>query len=453
MSLLFEPLGSPEPLQPTPASFIASDAIIAISADAIITTDEARHIIRFNRGAEEIFGYSAYQVIGKPIEILIPTRFREAHPAQVAGFAESPTVARRMGERRQISGIRKNGEEFPAEASISKTRADGGWYFTVALRDVTDRVRAEQAQRFLSESTERLNDSLNGDETLERLAAIGVPMLGDRCVVLMGDPAQQAWTIRAAHSSGEGHSAATPFLELPFDMTDAHPLMRCIAEGSVVIENRITPDVIRTWHATSEMQEAVTDLALRSLIAVPLIARGHTMGAMGFFRGVATPASSAADDPDLVVEFARRAAMALENARLYAEAQDAVVARDDVLAVVSHDLGNPLAAVRLSSTVLLRMMSKAAGNVEAEVQQVENIRTSVFQMERLIKDLLDIKRIEAGFLALDLERTPVSSILDEIFSAFGPLTSARSIELIHGTDGGGMQVLADRKRIQQVFSN
>src|SRR5687768_2312358 len=121
-----------------------SDAIIAISADAIISIDENQVITRFNHGAEAIFGYSTEEILGRPIDLLIPERFRPTHPSLVRGFAESPVVARRMGERRQISALRKNGEEFPAEASISKTKLAGNWLFTVVLRDVSDRLRAEQ---------------------------------------------------------------------------------------------------------------------------------------------------------------------------------------------------------------------------------------------------------------------------------------------------------------------
>jgi PAS domain S-box-containing protein len=122
-------------------------AIVNISADAIISIDVSQHITLFNIGAEKIFGYSAAEAIGQPLRILLPEGVRNQHAEHVREFAESPTDARRMGERSAISGRRKNGEIFPAEASISKAKVDGDWIFTVILRDATERQRAEATLR------------------------------------------------------------------------------------------------------------------------------------------------------------------------------------------------------------------------------------------------------------------------------------------------------------------
>jgi PAS domain S-box-containing protein len=118
--------------------------IIAISSDAIVSVDEEQRIVLYNHGAEQIFGHAAGEVLGQPIEILIPERFRDAHHLHVRRFAAEPVAARRMGERQQIMGLRKSGETFPADASISKLDVGGQRIFTAVLRDVTERVRAEQ---------------------------------------------------------------------------------------------------------------------------------------------------------------------------------------------------------------------------------------------------------------------------------------------------------------------
>jgi PAS domain S-box-containing protein len=139
--------------------------ILSIAADAIISVDESHKILHFNRGAEEIFGYSASEAIGKPLDALIPPRFRDAHVAHMKAFAHSPVVARRMGERREIFGLRRDGTEFPAEASISKLDIPGAGgsrrnLFTVVLRDITERKRAEQNERFLADAGAQLARSL-----------------------------------------------------------------------------------------------------------------------------------------------------------------------------------------------------------------------------------------------------------------------------------------------------
>ena len=117
--------------------------ILAIAADAIVSIDEQQRIQVFNDGAEAIFGWRREEVLGAPLDVLLPERFRAAHPGHVQDFAAAPTSARRMAERRAIFGRRKDGSEFPAEASIAKLEIDGERTFTVVLRDITDRKRAQ----------------------------------------------------------------------------------------------------------------------------------------------------------------------------------------------------------------------------------------------------------------------------------------------------------------------
>jgi len=117
--------------------------ILAIAADAIISLNEHMRIVVFNEGASAIFGYAKDEIIGQPLDVLIPERFRTTHHGHVSGFAESRVAARRMGERQEIFARRKDGSEFPAEASIAKQVIDGRHVFMVVLRDVTERKSAQ----------------------------------------------------------------------------------------------------------------------------------------------------------------------------------------------------------------------------------------------------------------------------------------------------------------------
>jgi len=121
--------------------------ILDSAMDAIITIDESEHIVLFNAAAEKVFGCPQKEAIGAPLTWFIPARFRAAHADHVRLFAAAGTASRRMGTTRIVTGLRRSGEEFPIDASISQVSGVGGRFFTVILRDVTERVRAEEALR------------------------------------------------------------------------------------------------------------------------------------------------------------------------------------------------------------------------------------------------------------------------------------------------------------------
>jgi PAS domain S-box-containing protein len=121
--------------------------IVSIAADAIISVDTDQRITVFNGGAAQIFGYSNEEMIGAPLERLIPVRYRINHHAHFAQFAAGDQGTRTLGERTPVFGLRKTGEEFAAEGSISKMSVGSEMFFSVVLRDVTSRKRAEEALR------------------------------------------------------------------------------------------------------------------------------------------------------------------------------------------------------------------------------------------------------------------------------------------------------------------
>ncbi len=118
-----------------------------ILVDAVIAFDQDQRILYFNKGAETIFGYRAEEVLGQPLDILVPERFVAIHREHFRRFLESPINSRSMGERQPISGRRKDGSEFPAEAAIAKVHRNGEVVCVVILRDISERRRAEEALR------------------------------------------------------------------------------------------------------------------------------------------------------------------------------------------------------------------------------------------------------------------------------------------------------------------
>ena len=157
--------------------------ILDIAEDAIIVIEEDRKISLFNQGASKLFGYSADDVIGQSIDRLLPERFRFEHARHIEGFAQTREPARRMAERQEVFGLRKDGREFPAEASISKLTVGAHTTFTVILRDITERLRTEhQLQSFAAqlitaqeEERRRISRDLH-DDINQRLALLAIEM-------------------------------------------------------------------------------------------------------------------------------------------------------------------------------------------------------------------------------------------------------------------------------------
>jgi two-component system, cell cycle sensor histidine kinase and response regulator CckA len=135
-------------------------SIVESARDAIITVDAGQRILVFNRAAEEMFRCSAKDALGHSIERLLPERFRGIHKQHIVSFGETGVTTRSMGGARAISGLRSNGEEFPIEASISQVEVNGQRLFTVIMRDITARKRAEEERAYMAAIVESSDDAI-----------------------------------------------------------------------------------------------------------------------------------------------------------------------------------------------------------------------------------------------------------------------------------------------------
>jgi PAS domain S-box-containing protein len=166
----------------TDQSYLAG--ILAIANEAIITIDQTQRILRFNQGAEQIFGYQPEEVINQSLDCLLPEPLIANHRRHIDQFAAGAETARLMGSRQTILGRRKNGETFPAEASIAKTVVNGTLILTVILRDITQRqaVEAERAQlieplQALDEATQAIRSRLSLEQVLQTITQAAQTLL------------------------------------------------------------------------------------------------------------------------------------------------------------------------------------------------------------------------------------------------------------------------------------
>lgn len=424
--------------------------ILDIAADAIISVDEQQRILHFNSGAERIFGYAASEMIGTPLSGILPERYRQGHAAHVRAFGDSPESARQMASRREISGVRKGGTEFHAEASISKlSPPTGGRVYTVLLRDVSERREREEAQRRLAAAVATLGETLEVNTTERTIVQLPLPWLADGALleVVTGGPRFR----RVPSVSGDAarDEPLRRVAEIPLDKDSPSRVVDVLRHGETEYVPTVTDGWLEAHTADADAFARMRALGMRSLLLLPLVAREHVLGVLQIFRTAEAPPYSDAERA-IAEELALRAAFALDNARLYATAQAATRARDHALGVVSHDLRNPISAIGMSARALL---AATPGSEPERRELAQNIVTSQELTQRMIRDLLDVANIEVGRLAVERRVERVEPILERAVALFRRESAAREVSLRLDAAPVLPEVSGDAERLVQVLSN
>jgi PAS domain S-box-containing protein len=455
--------------------------IIDISGEAIISVDDAQTIVRFNHAAETIFGWTAAEVIGKPLDMLLPERVRAEHHDYVRGFAGGDIAAKQLGANRpEISGLRKNGEEFPAQAGICKLAIDGNTLSTVVLRDITEQRRREQQRELLAEMSVVAARAVTTDYDviLSRIAALAVRGLADCCLLLGFDRGGDARRLEIVHrdptQTKRCEILQRPFVDLVGSVLDSGQT-RFVAEMSAQYLESITHD--------PEELRALQELAPRSLIVVPLMQQRKPLGVLSFVA-LSPSRPYGVDELCFAEEFAMRAALALENSGLFEEnrrvtrdmreaneqmvgttirAQESMEAaewaraeteererqlnevaelRETFIGIVGHDLRNPLASIGVSAAVLLR-----DGHLDARGEKaVARITSSSLRMSRMLAQLLDLTRARLGG-GFPIERVP-TDLRDVCRSVVEEFASPIQLEIVGDVAGSW-----DPDRLEEALSN
>lgn len=422
--------------------------IISVSMDAIISVDEDQRIVIFNQGAEKMFGYTKAEVIGHPLDMLLPAGLRERHHRHFAAFIASGTTSRAMGEKTTtITGLRKNGEEFPAEAAISRLEL-GKVLLTVALRDITERKRVECEQKILAEAGAVLASSLNYKQTLKSIAELVVRHMADLCVIDILDQDARVERLTVTHADPAMAPVCEQLAALSLDRR--HVLARSALETQQPqIFEDMSPEFLASMAQDEDHIRLIRLLAPRSALVVPLPSTSGVVGALVFVS--TRPGRYSVRDIGLATELAHRAALAIENARLYEAEQRATRARDELLGIVAHDVRSPLSAILLAARCLeLQLPPDADPRGQRSVQVIVR---SVERTNRLIEDLLDITRIEAGALSVEQAAMDARQLIVEAMGSQAPLASAASIDLQLDVAGPLPEIWADHDRLLQVLEN
>jgi len=437
----------------TTHSLASLAAIVDIAADAIIALDDNFRIVRFNRGAEQTFGWSEADMLGQPLDRLLPMASRAVHRGHVRTFAEGQADARRMAERREISGLRRTGEQFPAEASIARVTIDGERTFMVTLRDVSERRRFEERQRLLSTAGWVLAASLDVESTMATVAELPVPILGEWSMLELLTPDGSIRRSAATHMDPMRQELATALVSRSAVPLVADPPTASGGRAAHEAEAQRLTDMPE-WMAANftEVVERsrVEALGASAVLLVPLRAGGRAIGALHLVR-TRPGATHSIEEAQLADQYAGLAALALENARLYHESRQAVRERDDMLAVVSHDLRNPVNAIVLLTGAALERERDVGALMDRD--EVESIRAASRQADGLIQDLQDVSRISAGRLRVEQRRVSIVEVVEEAATLFEPAIRDAHLTLVRQVDDDAPSILADRARVLQVLSN
>jgi PAS domain S-box-containing protein len=430
-------------------------ALVASSDDAIASKTLDGIVTSWNRAAERMFGYTAAETIGASIRRIIPANRQNE---------EDEVLARiRRGERIEHFDTvrqRKDGTLIPISLSVSPIRDEGGTVVGASkiARDITDRMKAEEERARLLELsqhqtsiTEKLNHvGRTVAATLDREAV--VQAVTDAATELT--TAQfGAFFYNVINERGESYTLYTisgvpreHFSQFPMPRNTAvfEPTFRGLG---VVRSDDITSDP-RYGHNAPYHGKPPGHLPVRSYLAVPVMApSGAVLG--GLFFGHEKVGQFTAEHESLAEGIAAWASVALENARLYSALKDAGRLKDEFLATLSHELRTPLNAI----LGYIRMARGRVLGAERQSRALETIERNAASLANIVEDVLDVSRIVAGKIRLNVQRVEPIEVVRHAIDALRPTADVKGIRVQAVLDPDAGPVAGDPDRLQQVAWN
>lgn len=307
---------------------------------------------------------------------------------------------------------------------------------------------------FLAEAGTLMEASLDYEETLASVVELSVPTVADYCAIgLMDDRGVVTWGSSAHRDPAKAELAVRLRSYSPNFGGSDHPGARAILSGEPQLINTVDEPFLRLLARDEIHLALLRELAPTAYLGVPLSARGRVLGLLAFVATAESGRRYNESDVMFATEIGHRAALAVDHAILYRAAEEAGRERESMVAIVSHDLKNPLSTIQMAASFLLEDIVPDDESHALERRQLGSIQREAARAYRLIRDLLDVNAIEAGKLHVTRSTHDIESLVDEALDALRPLAQAKRIALELETAGGLPQIHADRDRLFQVFSN
>jgi PAS domain S-box-containing protein len=385
--------------------------LLETSPDAVVVVDAAGRILFANQQAESLFEYTVNELIGQSVDVLVPERLRAAHAVHRQRFAGAPRL-RAMGSGLELFAQRRGGSEFPVEISLSPVSIGDHTLFSANIRDVTERRQKENELRQLQVQLLSAVESIQG--------AFALFDARDRLVLC--NSAYRQIVARLVPGDVVGREFR--------DLVDAS-----IASGAFDLSDTSHDELARRWAAHHTSPSGALDVKTSSGEHLRIIERPTADGGV-----VATMW-------DMTDEVGREEE--LRHARALAEGASA--AKTEFLASMSHELRTPLNAILGFAQLLQR--DKKTPLTSRQQERVEHVVRGGEHLLRLIDDVLDLARIEAGRVLISLEPVNLAELLTEVKDTLDPMATRTNISLRVNPIPQPLEVVADRTRLAQILMN
>jgi PAS domain S-box-containing protein len=386
--------------------------LVDAAPDGLVVCDQTGKIVLINEEGERMFGYGRDELLGKRIETLIPDRLRSRHEGHVAGFTGAPRL-RPMGSGLDLRGRRKDGSEFPVEISLSPIKTDTGMLVTAGIRDVTERRslerEARRANAYLTSAVESVQDAFALFDEQDR-------------VVMMNSTARHLL----------GAEQDTGVIGVRFEQLLENALANAVFDFS-----NETRDMLRErW--TSYHRAPQGTLEVRTGTGRYLRVTERKTAEQGTVAVIADITDDVRHEDELT------------TARESAEAASA--AKSEFLSSMSHELRTPLNAILGFAQLLERDRKQPLS--ERQLERLQHVLRGGEHLLRLIDDVLDLSRIEAGRISISAEPVMCGEVLTEVVHTLEPMAARAQIQIVPPMVPANLpRVIADRTRLAQILMN